>query len=452
MRNTTMIALAACLPVFVPTPWQTASAQPDAAQVCPDGTCPEDAWCLCDGAGRIVLSMAVDALGLPTRLQAFDHELPRADLLCERTGGEATRAILTCDYGPDGISDAVLTYELDAEGRLVRREEDTNANGTADRLCHYEPPCPPPFAECFERCTAVERSPEAHCQERATGARFIAASAEASSSGLVLRLRLETRGELPPVSYVPLWRERVWTLRVAEPQVYALGSGGDISVELPGLPVEQHGAAVDMLTRPLEGGLYRVHEAHPTIWATVAPHLAECTLEAQWLSCSHARPLRVTLPEVAGELLPTDSAVAIERVERHDLLEPHGDARYEPILVVADSLMGLEGFEEVATATNDLGRPFVSVTLDAAGAERLCEITTEHTGSVLVLALDGRVISAPLVEEPICGGSFRINPGSSGPLHILHRDAVELAEDLRAAAHPPSLSVVCLSAIGPPAE
>jgi hypothetical protein len=51
-----------------------------------------------------------------------------------------------------------LEYSYDGDGKLIRETYDTGADGTPDRVCTYETPCPPPFPN--PACKPVCGSPK----------------------------------------------------------------------------------------------------------------------------------------------------------------------------------------------------------------------------------------------------------------------------------------------------
>ncbi|MCA8909555.1 MAG: hypothetical protein KDA64_16940 [Rhodospirillaceae bacterium] len=63
---------------------------------------------------------------------------------------------------------------------------------------------------------------------------------------------------------------------------------------------------------------------------------------------------------------------------------------------------------ERAEITDQLGPPSIHVLLTEAGGARLAEITSAHIGEMLAIVVDGTVVSAPRVMEPILGGSAMI--------------------------------------------
>jgi len=97
-----------------------------------------------------------------------------------------------------------------------------------------------------------------------------------------------------------------------------------------------------------------------------------------------------------------------------------------------------------ASAANDsTGRWVVSFSFDNAGAKRFAEITRANVGKPFAIVLDGKVISAPVIQEPITGGRGQI----SGNFSV--QSANELAVLLRAGALPAPLTVVEERTVGP---
>lgn len=84
----------------------------------------------------------------------------------------------------------------------------------------------------------------------------------------------------------------------------------------------------------------------------------------------------------------------------------------------------------------------VSFTLDAAGSRTFGEITTKYVGRPFAIVFDDKVLSAPVIQEPILGGSGII----SGNFSL--EEAKELALLLRAGALPAPISVVQERVVG----
>jgi preprotein translocase subunit SecD len=87
--------------------------------------------------------------------------------------------------------------------------------------------------------------------------------------------------------------------------------------------------------------------------------------------------------------------------------------------------------------------PVVSFRFDSEGARRFGDATRENVGKQLAIVLDNKVISAPVVREPILGGSGVI----SGNFTV--RSASDLALLLRAGALPAPLTILEERTVGP---
>jgi SecD/SecF fusion protein len=85
----------------------------------------------------------------------------------------------------------------------------------------------------------------------------------------------------------------------------------------------------------------------------------------------------------------------------------------------------------------------VNFALDSVGAKRFADVSTQHVGEPFAIVLDGKVISAPVIREPIVGGRGQI----SGNFTV--GEANDLAVLLRAGALPAPLNIVEERSIGP---
>jgi len=96
-----------------------------------------------------------------------------------------------------------------------------------------------------------------------------------------------------------------------------------------------------------------------------------------------------------------------------------------------------------AQATFEQGRPVVSFRFDTVGGKRFGDATRENVGKQLGIILDGKVISAPVIREPILGGNGII----SG--NFTTEEAKDLALLLRAGALPAPLTILEERSVGP---
>ena len=92
---------------------------------------------------------------------------------------------------------------------------------------------------------------------------------------------------------------------------------------------------------------------------------------------------------------------------------------------------------------NQSNEPTVSFTLDRLGARKFGRTTTDNVGKRLAIVLDGTVISAPSINEPITSGNGMISGNFS------FQEATDLALLLRSGALPTPLTVVEERTVGP---
>ncbi len=89
------------------------------------------------------------------------------------------------------------------------------------------------------------------------------------------------------------------------------------------------------------------------------------------------------------------------------------------------------------------GEPIVSFRFNTSGSRKFAQATTENVGQPFAIVLDNEVISAPVIREPITGGSGQI----SGNFTV--QAANDLAILLRAGALPAPLTVIEERTVGP---
>ena len=92
---------------------------------------------------------------------------------------------------------------------------------------------------------------------------------------------------------------------------------------------------------------------------------------------------------------------------------------------------------------NQNNEPTVSFTLDRLGAQKFGRATTDNVGKRLAIVLDGEIVSAPNINEPITSGNGMISGNFS------FQEATDLALLLRSGALPTPLLVVEERTVGP---
>ncbi len=135
--------------------------------------------------------------------------------------------------------------------------------------------------------------------------------------------------------------------------------------------------------------------------------------------------------EQAQEAHPSDS----------EILDGEGGQKFlieKRVLVSGADLVDAQpGFDQRTS------EPIVSFRFNSVGARKFAEATQANVGKPFAIVLDNKVISAPVIREPILGGSGQI----SGNFTV--QSANDLAILLRAGALPAPLTIVEERTVGP---
>jgi len=144
--------------------------------------------------------------------------------------------------------------------------------------------------------------------------------------------------------------------------------------------------------------------------------------------------------------VPSDLAQGI--VPPGDEIVPYADAAAagQAPLIAVKRLGGIKG-DELTDAKQAFepksNQAVVSITFNQQGGEKFAKLTTENVNKRFAIILDGKVLSAPSINEPILGGSAQI----SGSFNV--KSATQLAIALRSGALPVDLTVVEERTVGP---
>ena len=108
------------------------------------------------------------------------------------------------------------------------------------------------------------------------------------------------------------------------------------------------------------------------------------------------------------------------------------------VMVSGDTLVDAK--PGVDSRTNE---PIVNFRFDTVGAKRFGQVTQQNVNKPFAIVLDGKVLSAPVIREPILGGSGQISGGFG------FAEANDLSLLLRAGALPAPLTVLEERSVGP---
>jgi protein-export membrane protein SecD len=103
----------------------------------------------------------------------------------------------------------------------------------------------------------------------------------------------------------------------------------------------------------------------------------------------------------------------------------------------------------VAMGSPENPRPYVSLDFSIAGGRRFGDLTTKNVGRRMAIVLEDIVDSAPVINEPITGGSAQITMGGNRTHTEMIQDANELALVLKAGALPAPVTFREERSVGP---
>jgi protein-export membrane protein SecD len=137
-----------------------------------------------------------------------------------------------------------------------------------------------------------------------------------------------------------------------------------------------------------------------------------------------------------GKLPPGDEFLPYDTSDARGAALGGGVVVKKRVVVDGGNLVG-------AQATFQDNQPVVSIKFDSVGARRFGDMTKDNVGKPFAIVLDGKVLSDPVVREPIPGGSGVI----SGSFTV--KTANDLALLLRAGALPAPLKIIEERTVGP---
>lgn len=116
----------------------------------------------------------------------------------------------------------------------------------------------------------------------------------------------------------------------------------------------------------------------------------------------------------------------------------------QPLLVRKRIMVGGEDLTDAQPGFDQqTNEPIVTFQFDASGARKFGDVTSNNVGRPFAVVLDGEVITAPTIREPILGGRGQI----SGSYTV--QSANDLAVLLRAGALPAPLNILEERTVGP---
>jgi protein-export membrane protein SecD len=173
------------------------------------------------------------------------------------------------------------------------------------------------------------------------------------------------------------------------------------------------------------------------------------TIDADFLNQTaqlnfHLVDQNTTYEDIINDRIPPRVQV-FPQIPREDPFAVEGE-ELEPILIPVEKRVMVSG-ENLTDANpgfdQQTGAPMVTISFDSRGGAAFCRVTQENVNRPFAIVLDDEVLSAPVINEPICGGRAQI----TGNFTV--ESANELAALLRAGALPAPLTVEEQRTVGP---
>nr|WP_321514290.1 protein translocase subunit SecD [uncultured Pseudodesulfovibrio sp.] len=122
---------------------------------------------------------------------------------------------------------------------------------------------------------------------------------------------------------------------------------------------------------------------------------------------------------------------------------PSGDYAETPIVLKRDAVLTGEYVTDAKVLLDNWNAPYVSITFNARGGNIFTNLTTDNVNKRMAIVLDGKVYSAPVIQERISGGRASITGQFS------REEARDLAVVLRAGSLPAPVEILEQRTVGP---
>ncbi|MBF8246668.1 MAG: protein translocase subunit SecD [Rickettsia sp.] len=159
--------------------------------------------------------------------------------------------------------------------------------------------------------------------------------------------------------------------------------------------------------------------------------------------------LKILLSKVAKlSLHIVNDSILIDEFDpmvNRDLKLSHSIEKNSPSIII--SKMPIFTGENIKTATveyNEYGIPVVSFALNSFGSKIFSQVTTDNIGKRIAILLDGKYITAPVINQPIIGGR-----GVISSKNFSFADATQLVSLIRSGSLPVKLNILEEKIIGP---
>ncbi|RAP32764.1 protein translocase subunit SecD [Candidatus Marinamargulisbacteria bacterium SCGC AG-410-N11] len=120
-----------------------------------------------------------------------------------------------------------------------------------------------------------------------------------------------------------------------------------------------------------------------------------------------------------------------------------GNVISERKIILKNTVLTGADLTKAVPGTSQYGEPFVSIEFNSEGTKKFRDATTRNVGKPIAIILDGKIISAPNVQESIAGGKAQITGKFSTS------EMKDLVIKLKAGALPIPIDIIASKNIGP---
>ena len=193
--------------------------------------------------------------------------------------------------------------------------------------------------------------------------------------------------------------------------------------------------SIDVIRRRLEGGSLTVqrveHDGNGRIVIEVSGANAKAAVAT---AVGRTAELSIRVVDPTAQFMDIENGIAPPGSE----IVPMADPANGPALAL--KRVGRVSGDAIVNATTGLnaysGESVVNIQFDAEGGQKFARMTQANVGQRIAIVLDGAIITAPIVQEPILDGNVQISGG------FTTESAEELAIMLRSGALPVPFRIV----------
>lgn len=233
-------------------------------------------------------------------------------------------------------------------------------------------------------------------------------------------------------------RNRIDRYGVAEPSITKVGTSR-VAIELPGIKDPDRAINIIKKTGQLE---FKIVDE--SIKQSQLETEIEQVRNENKLPDNYSAETVEKINQLLSAKIPEDSEIAFE-IQRDSTNKKV--IKGVPYLLKKKAEVTGDMLQNAMVSVHD-NEPYVDLSLDKRGTKLFGDLTTENVGKKLAIVLDGNVMKAPTIKEPIPSGRAQITLGF-GDYQDTLKEAEDLVLVLQEGALPATLHEATKTVIGP---